>query len=48
MKDFIKFALKACVALFVLGVGTKLGKDAINDLQQFKNNRNQIDNEDIR
>ncbi len=48
MKDFIKFALKASVALFVLGVGTKLGKDAINDLQQFKSNRNQIDNGDIR
>lgn len=41
MKDFIKFALKASVALFIIGIGTKLGKDGINDLQQFKNNRNQ-------
>lgn len=48
MNDIIKFALKATVALFVLGVGTKLGKDAINDLQEYKNNRNQIDNGDIR
>lgn len=44
MKDFIKFALKACVALFVLGVGTKLGKDAINDLKEFKDKKQQLEN----
>ena len=48
MKDIIKFSLKAGVALFVLGVGTKLGKDAINDLKQFKNNRNHHNNGNIR
>lgn len=48
MKDFIKFSLKASVALFVLGVGTKLGKDAINDLREFKNNRKQGNNGNIR
>ena len=42
MKDFIKFALKASVALFVIGVGTKLGKDAINDLQEFQDNRKKV------
>ncbi len=44
MKDFIKFTLKASVALFVIGVGTKLGKDAINNLQEFNNNRKHVKN----
>lgn len=48
MKDFIKFAVKASVALFVIGVGTKLGKDAINDLRTFKYNRNQLDHGNIK
>lgn len=42
MKDFIKFALKASVALFVIGVGTKLGKDAIDNLQEFQDNRKNV------
>lgn len=44
MKEFIKFALKAGAALFIIGVGTKLGKDGISNLQQFKNNRKQLSN----
>lgn len=48
MKDFIKFTLKASVALFVLGVGTKLGKDAISDLKQFKDNRKHLKHGNIR
>ena len=42
MKDIIKFTLKASVALFILGVGTKLGKDAITDLKEFKNSRKNL------
>jgi len=41
MRDVIKFALKASVALFAIGVGTKLGKDALADLQEFQNKRTQ-------
>lgn len=44
MKDFIKFALKASVGLFILGVGTKLGKDAISDLRQFNDDRKNLRN----
>lgn len=39
MKAIIKFGLKSAVALFAIGVGTKLGKDAINDLKQFQDER---------
>ncbi len=44
MNEFIKFALKASVALFVIGIGTKLGKDSISHLQQFKNDKKQMTN----
>ncbi|WP_156115536.1 hypothetical protein [Psychroserpens sp. Hel_I_66] len=38
-KDIIKFSLKAAVALFVLGVGTKIGKDAIENLKDIQDAR---------
>ena len=41
-KSLIKFGLKSAVALFAIGIGTKLGKDAINDLRQFQYNRKQL------
>lgn len=47
MKEIIKFALKASVALFIIGIGTKLGKDSISDLQEFKNNRKQMTNGEL-
>ena len=42
MKELIKFTLKASVGLFAIGVGAKLGKDAIEDLKDFKNNRENL------
>lgn len=42
MKSIIKFGLKSAIALFAIGIGTKLGKDAINDLKQFQNDRKNI------
>lgn len=42
MKEIVKFTLKASIALVAIGIGTKLGKDAINNLREFKNQRNQI------
>lgn len=42
MKSIIKFGLKSAIALFAIGIGTKLGKDAINDLKQFQNDRKTI------
>lgn len=42
MKELIKFTLKASIALFAIGVGAKLGKDAIENLKQFKSNREQL------
>ncbi|WP_190246270.1 hypothetical protein [Gelidibacter gilvus] len=39
MKSIIKFGLKSAIALFAIGIGTKLGKDAINDLKQFQIDR---------
>lgn len=39
MKSIIKFGLKSAVALFAIGIGTKLGKDAITDLKQFQEQR---------
>lgn len=39
MKDFIKFALKAGVALFVIGVGAKLGTDAVEHLQNMQDQK---------
>ncbi len=44
MKSLIKFGLKSAVALFAIGVGTKLGKDAITDLKQFQENRKNSNN----
>ncbi|MBO3097876.1 hypothetical protein [Gelidibacter pelagius] len=44
MKSIIKFGLKSAIALFVIGIGTKLGKDAINDLKQFQNDRKTSNN----
>ncbi|WP_170245228.1 hypothetical protein [Gelidibacter salicanalis] len=44
MKSLLKFGLKSVVALFAIGVGTKLGKDAIADLKQFQDNRKLEDN----
>lgn len=44
MKSIIKFGLKSAVALFAIGVGTKLGKDAITDLKQFQDNRKNSNN----
>ena len=41
MKELIKFVLKASVALFIIGVGTKLGKDGISNLQEYKNSKKQ-------
>lgn len=48
MKEFIKFALKASIGLVAIGIGTKLGKDAINNLKNFKDQRNQENNGNIR
>ncbi|HUH26714.1 hypothetical protein [Gelidibacter sp.] len=42
MKSIIKVGLKSAIALFAIGIGTKLGKDAINDLKQFQNDRKNI------
>ncbi|WP_299390850.1 hypothetical protein [uncultured Gelidibacter sp.] len=42
MKSLIKFGLKSAIALFVIGIGTKLGKDAIDDLKDFQDNRKQV------
>lgn len=42
MKSIIKFGLKSAIALFAIGIGTKLGKDAINDLKQFQDHRKNI------
>lgn len=42
MKEIIKFTLKASIALFAIGVGAKLGKDAIENLRQFKNDRESL------
>ena len=42
MRDVIKFALKASVALFIIGVGTKLGKDALEALQDYQDNKNNV------
>ncbi len=42
MKSIIKFGLKSAIALFVIGIGTKLGKDAIEDLKQFQDDRKNI------
>jgi hypothetical protein len=39
VKDIIKFSLKAGVALFVIGVGTKIGKDAIENLREIQDER---------
>lgn len=39
IKDIIKFSLKAGVALFIIGVGTKLGKDAIENLRDIQEAR---------
>ncbi len=39
VKDIIKFTLKAGVALFVIGVGTKIGKDAIENLRDIQEER---------
>ncbi|HLT32327.1 MAG TPA: hypothetical protein VKZ98_00925 [Aquaticitalea sp.] len=47
MKEFVKFAIKASIGLVAIGVGTKLGKDAINNLKEFKNQRNQESNGNI-
>lgn len=44
MKSLVKFGIKSAVALLAIGIGTKLGKDAINDLQQFQDNRKQLNN----
>ncbi|WP_166643287.1 hypothetical protein [Gelidibacter sediminis] len=44
MRSLLKFGFKSVVALFAIGVGTKLGKDAINDLKQFQDNRKHVDN----
>lgn len=42
MKSLIKFGLKSAVALFAIGIGTKLGKDAITNLKDFQNERKTI------
>lgn len=42
MKSILKFGLKSAIALFAIGIGTKLGKDAINDLKQFQDERKNI------
>ena len=39
VKDIIKFSLKAGVALFIIGIGTKLGKDAIENLRDMQDAR---------
>jgi len=39
VKDIIKFTVKAGVALFVIGVGTKIGKDAIENLRDIQEAR---------
>jgi len=39
IKDIIKFTLKAGAALFVIGVGTKIGKDAIENLRAIQDAR---------
>lgn len=44
MKSIIKFGLKSAIALFAIGIGTKLGKDAIADLKYFQDNRKNIKN----
>ena len=42
MKSIIKFGIKSAVALFVIGIGTKLGKDAITNLKEFQEERKTI------
>ena len=44
MKSLIKFGLKSAVALFAIGVGTKLGKDAITDLKTYQDKRKNSNN----
>lgn len=44
MKSIIKFGLKSAVALFAIGIGTKLGKDAITDLKEFQEHRKNSNN----
>lgn len=44
MKSIIKFGLKSAIALFAVGIGTKLGKDAITDLKDFQDNRKNVKN----
>ncbi len=44
MKSLIKFGLKSAVALFAIGVGTKLAKDAMTDLKQFQDERKNLNN----
>lgn len=39
VKDIIKFSLKASAAMFIIGVGTKLGKDAIDNLRNIQDSR---------
>lgn len=40
VRDIIKFTVKAGAALFVIGVGTKIGKDAIENLRDIQESRN--------
>lgn len=42
MKSIIKFGVKSAVALFVIGIGTKLGKDAMTNLKEFQEERKNI------
>lgn len=44
MKSLIKFGLKSAVALFAIGIGTKLGKDAIDNLKDFQDERKNLKN----
>lgn len=44
VKDIIKFSIKAGVALFILGVGTKIGKDAIEHLKEIQDQRKNLNN----
>ncbi len=39
IKDFIKFSLKASAAMFIIGVGTKLGMDAVENLRNIQDAR---------
>lgn len=42
VKDVIKFSIKAGVALFILGLGTKIGKDAIEHLKDIQNEQKNL------